>query len=374
MFKLLAFFTALVLSGAPLGAAEPAPIKLAAILAISGRYAILGEPMKNAIMIAQKHVNASGGIKGHPLEIEFLDDEGQADTAAQLATGAIGRGVAGIIGSNSTAASVAIARAATQAKVPLIYMTPTADVWNTKAGVAHYVFQTTPRDAVELPALLAFITSKLGDRKIGILHDENPYGAGGAKIITDIADANHVDIVANESYPGTATDFTPQLIHIKNSGAQTIVLLGSNTAPPLAVRQIHQLGLNVHIVGSLGIVSDQFLTVAGKDGENVYSDTNLNFTHPNAVQKTFLQKYHDAYRARPSNFAAFANDAVELFAYAFRQTGGATNGDAFAAALEQMKPLTLVTATYQMTPSDHNGVKAPDVHVAVDRNQIWFNL
>ena len=63
-----------------------------------------------------------------------------------------------------------------------------------------------------------------------------------------------------------------------------------------------------------------------------------------------------------------------LFANALRSNGGKTDGDSIANALEHMKPTPLSGGTYQYTAADHNGLKASDVHVVVDHNQIWFGV
>ena len=43
-------------------------------------------------------------------------------------------------------------------------------------------------------------------------------------------------------------------------------------------------------------------------------------------------------------------------------------------ALESMKALPLIAGTYHFTAQDHNGLRPSDVHLAVDKNAIWFNL
>jgi ABC-type branched-subunit amino acid transport system substrate-binding protein len=57
-----------------------------------------------------------------------------------------------------------------------------------------------------------------------------------------------------------------------------------------------------------------------------------------------------------------------------RNSGGKTDGDSLVNALETMKPVSLITGTFHFTPKDHNGLTASDIHMAVDKNQIWFNL
>ncbi len=370
----LAAVSALALCAPVASAAAPSgpPVVVGAILSTSGLYAPLGEPERNALKLAEADINAHGGINGHPLQISIVDDEGKGDTAAQLATSLIGQNVAAIIGGSLTPTSAAIARVTQAAKVLQIYMTPTSQLWDAKAGVAKYLFEATPRNALEAVKLLSFAKTKLGTKKIGLLHDDAPYGTAGAAIATAEAANQGLTIVDDEPFPIATTDLTAQLGKIKASGADTIVIWTASPAAALAVRQIRQLGLNVKVVGSTGIVSDNFLRVAGKDGEGVASDMDLNVTHPDAAQRAFLNAYRAAYHARPNNFASFAWDAAHLAARALAQASGKSDGDSLAAAMLAMRPYTGSTGTFRFTSTDHNGMRPDDIHIAVDRNGVWF--
>src|ERR1700680_1965976 len=82
-------------------AAAPAsgtPVTVGVILSITGPYAPLGEPERNAFVLAEKEINEHGGVNGRPIKFLIENDEGKADTAAQLATSLIGQNVALIIG------------------------------------------------------------------------------------------------------------------------------------------------------------------------------------------------------------------------------------------------------------------------------------
>jgi branched-chain amino acid transport system substrate-binding protein len=374
---LLSLLAAAALAVLPqIAPAAPAgqPIVIGAILSTTGLYAPLGEPESKALRLAEKDINAHGGIAGRPLHIIIEDDEGKGDTAAQLATGLIGQNVAAIIGGSLTPTSLAIARVTSAAKVVQLYPTPTSAVWNAKGGVAKYIFEVTPRNEIEATKLLSFTKGKLGAKKIALLHDDAPYGTQGAAIATDEAHRQGLEVVDDEPFPITSTDLTAQLGRIKASGADTIVIWTASPAAALAVRQIRQLGLNASVVGSTGIVSDNFLRIAGKDGDGVYADMDLNVTHPNAPQRAFMNAYHAAYDARPNNFASFVWDAAHLAALALNATHGNSDGDALSAALVSMKPYAGSTGTFKFSDSDHNGMTPEDVHVAIDRNAIWFTL
>jgi branched-chain amino acid transport system substrate-binding protein len=360
--------------GAAAGAPKGEPLLIGAILSTTGAFAPLGEPERNALLIAEQRINAGGGIAGRPLKIEIVDDEGKPDVAAQLATSLVGEHAIAIIGGTLTAPTSAILRVTQAAGIPQIFMNPSAEIWDTKNGVAKNLFETTPRNETEGAALLDFAKAKLHTKKLAILHDENAYGAAGSVVLANEAQKRGIDVVANEDYPTTATDVTAQLLKVRDGGADTVAIWGASTACPLIVRQIRQLGLKVNIFGTTGLLSDNFLRVAGKDGDGVYSDSDINFTYPSPAQRAFLEAYRAAYHARPANFGAFAWDAAFILAGAVRDAHGKTDGPALIDALERMKPYVGATATIRFTPTDHNGIGIGDVHIAVDRNAVWFTL
>jgi branched-chain amino acid transport system substrate-binding protein len=349
------------------------PVTIGAILSITGPYAPLGEPERNAIQIAVADVNATGGINGRPLQVQILDDESKADVAQQLATQLVGQKVAAIIGASLSPTSEAVARVANDAKVLQIYMTPTLSVWQTKAGIRKYTFEATPHNELEVAKLFTFMKNTLHTQKLAVLHDDQLYGTQGTLVAEAESKAQNVPIVDEEAYAVAATDVTPQLQKAKASGADTILIYTAAPSAGILVRQVHQFGLKAHLIGTTGIVSDNFLKVTGKDGDGVYADMDLDRTYPNALQKKLLAAYRAAYNAGANNFASFAWDAVHLAAYALR-TAKSTDGDKLAAALESMKPYTGTTGTFKFTPADHNGFNAADIRIVIDHNGVWETL
>ena len=366
----------LALFAVPAGAAaKPAgpPIAIGAILSITGPYAPLGEPERNAITIAVADVNASGGIGGRPLTVQILDDESKADTAQQLATQLVGQHVAAIIGGSISPTSEAIARVANDAKVLHVFLTPTQSVWNTKNGIRRYTFEATPHNELEVTKLFTFMKGTLKTEKLAVLHDDQLYGTQGSQVSAAEAKAQNIAIVDDEPYAVAATDVTPQLQKARASGADTILIFTAAPSAGILVRQVRQFGIKAHLIGTTGIVSDNFLTVTGKDGDGVYADMDLDRTFPSDAQKKLLTAYRSAYKAGANNFASFAWDAVHLVAYALRTTKS-TDADKLSAALETMKPYVGTTGTYKMTPADHNGFNASDIRIVVDRNGVWETL
>jgi branched-chain amino acid transport system substrate-binding protein len=231
----------------------------------------------------------------------------------------------------------------------------------------------TPRNELEAQKLLGFIRTRLKGTKIALLHDEAQYGSVGASVVESEAKAQNVQIVVDDSFAINATDLTPQLQKAKDAGADTILIWTASPAAALLVRQARQLGLKVNIVGSTGIVSDNFLKVSGRDGYGVYADQSLDLTHPTPEQAAFITAYRGTYHARANNFASFAWDAAHVAAWALDRTKGDPSGDAVANALETMKPLRGSTGLHAFSATDHNGMEARDIRIVIEHGA-WETL
>ena len=66
-------------------AAVKAPIKVGAVLSLTGSYAGLGAPEKNTLEMEVAAINAAGGVKGQQIEL-FIEDDATDPAKAQAAT------------------------------------------------------------------------------------------------------------------------------------------------------------------------------------------------------------------------------------------------------------------------------------------------
>jgi branched-chain amino acid transport system substrate-binding protein len=354
------------------GGAAPEPIRIGAILSYSGPSAPLGIPQVNALKLAETEINAHGGVAGRPIHFDIVDDGAKPDVAAQLATQMVSSGVAAIICGTRVVTTDAAARVTSAAGVLQVYLTPGAEAWHARDGsVVKNVFEAAARDQLEAQALLHYARTKLHAKSIAILHDENLYGTNGAKIVGDQARADGMTVLGEEAYPGTATDFTPQIVRLREAKADILILWGATQTPALATRAARTLGIKTPILGSSGILSPAFVNVAGSAADDVYSAANLDFKDPSAQQRALADAYQKAYNERIVAFAAQAWDGAHIIAEAIAAAHGKTDGASLQAALERGTPIHGVQGTFRFSPTDHNGLGADDVHIVVARNGAW---
>jgi len=378
MRTMLSFVAALVaalsLAGTTVVSAAGEPILVGVVISTSGPSAPLGVPQKNAFAIVERDINAHGGVDGRPLHFEIVDDEAKPDVAAQLAQQLIGKGAVAIICGTRTATSAAATRVTVGANVVQLFLTPSTELWKTPKGVAKTLFQVASASDDEALAYTSYAKNVLKAKTMAIVHDENQYGTVAAAATDAAGKQLGVNTVANESYPGDATDFTPQLLRIKAANPDVIMLLGATNTPALLTVQARTLGLKMPVVGSSALLSPAFLKVVGPSVGQLSSVSNLNFSNPDPVAKAFMKEYTDEYHIPLVGFGAFAADSGNLIAKALVKAHGKYDGTTLATALETMGPMRGTTGTFHYTATDHNGLTSKDVHIAVDRNGEWVTL
>src|ERR1700733_4226838 len=103
----LLFGIGLGLGASAAWAAEP--YELSVILPLSGNASFLGKSEQQSLQLAEKVVNATGGIQGRPLHFAFQDDETSPQIAVQLAGQVIAKQPTIMFGSALVALCAAIA-------------------------------------------------------------------------------------------------------------------------------------------------------------------------------------------------------------------------------------------------------------------------
>ena len=186
-------------------------IKIGAIVSVTGAGAGLGVPERNGLLLAEKDINAKGGIKGRPIKIIVEDDASNPDTALSKANDLIfGQKVQALLGPSLTASTVAVGGVTHANKIPQIAFTGIGPaVERDRKCVAHVL----PPQRLNATALLEYAKS-IKATKIGVLHDAG-YGNVVMAELKPLADKYGVKLVAVEKFEIGATDTTTQAAKVK---------------------------------------------------------------------------------------------------------------------------------------------------------------
>ncbi|HEX3991186.1 MAG TPA: ABC transporter substrate-binding protein, partial [Acetobacteraceae bacterium] len=180
------------------------PIKLGAILSISGPGAAMGVGYKGAVDFFPKE------IAGHPVEYIVRDDATDANTGYTVAQKMISEDhIDAFIGPSLTATDAAVAPLANQAHVPMIAMAP----YEYDPAKQPYTFS----DAQPLPLMVAAVFRYMqahGVKQIGYIGFSDGWGDQVLAATKHDAETGDIKILADERYARTDTSAEAQVLKL----------------------------------------------------------------------------------------------------------------------------------------------------------------
>jgi branched-chain amino acid transport system substrate-binding protein len=338
--------------GAP---AEEGPIRIGAVLDITGPGANLGGPERDTLELLAEQVNAEGGVDGRQIELDIRDNQSREDEAATQLNSLLQEDVDIILGASRTGPSLAMRPLAEQAEMPMISLSANIAI----VEGSEWVFKTAQNDSVVVQKLLDWMDAQ-GYETVGLARDASAFGEGVADIFRE--ESGNPDIIAvEERFATDATDFTAQMVSLRSAGADVNVIWGIPPAAATATVAYRDLGLETPLLHSHGIGNPAFLEVAGEAangvvfpiGKLLVADELPEDDPQYEVITTFAQNYEAEYGTMPSTFAGHAWDAFNLAVNAFREVG--TDPQAVRDYLETAE-LVGISGIYRMTPEDHSGL------------------
>ena len=375
--KVTAFIVSLALVMAPrLWAAEP--IRIGAVLAVTGPASFLGEPEKNTAKMMEEELNKSGGLLGRPVEIIVYDDEGDATKAVTAVDRLLKKDkVVAIVGPGLTGTTLAAAPKIEEAKIPAISLGAAKKIIQ---PVKSWIFKTPQSDEFAVKKIYQH-AKKAGIQKVAIITASDGFGAAGKEELKLLAKDYGMTIVADEAFGPKDTDMTSQLTKIKGTDAQAIICWGTNPGPAVIARNRLQLGIKTPLYMSHGVASKKFIELAGESAEGILLpagwlnvDEQIPASNPlKKVVSAYKKGYEAKFKQEVSPFGGYAWDAVMLFAQAIKNANSAEPA-AIRDALEKIKGFNGVTGTFNFSPEDHNGLtEAAFVMVTISKGD-WKTI
>jgi len=339
------------------------PIKIGAVFSVTGGAAKLGGPEKNAALMIVDQINASGGVNGRPIELIVEDDAGVEENTINALQKLINLdNVVAIIGPTRSGNGIAAAPICEEAGVPLVSC---AAAWvqlfpekNPANPMFKYVFKTPQNDSHCARTILADCKAK-GYTKVAIITGTTGFGAAGRMELLNYAPEFGIEIIADETYPGDASDLTPQLTNIKARTPQALINWSIVDAQKLIAAQMKQIALNVQLYQSHGFGNKGYITPEGEGllfpvGRLlVLSD--LDASNPQyKVLSSFKADYEAKYNEEVSTFAGHAYDALWLVVGAIKAKDATRTG--IRDGLEMTKNYVGTAGIFNMAPDDHCGL------------------
>jgi len=355
---------ALVVAAGPASAAGP--VRLGAVLSVTGPASFLGEPEKNTIQMEVDKINAAGGVLGRPLEVVILDDETDVNKAV-LATDRLIKKerVAAILGPTTSGNSLAVMGKAAAARAPLISCSAAEKI--TKP-VNPYIFKVAPSDRLARGRLLAH-AKKQGYKKLAILTVSDGFGQAGREVLKELIPAEGFELTADEVFGPKDTDMTAQLTKLQGTSPDAVICWGTNPGPAVVAKNRVQLGMTTPLYMSHGVASKKFIELAGDAAEGlllpagkITAAAKLPDADPEKAQLVaYAKAYEEGFKAPVSTFGGHGYDSLHLAVRAIADAGS-DKPEAIRAALEKIAGFPGIGGVFTFSPADHAGL-GPDAFI-----------
>ena len=204
-------------------------------------------------------------------------------------------------------------------------------MWNT--------FRTCGRDDQQGLVAGSYLADKFKGKKVAVVHDKTPYGKGLADETQKAMNAKGLKEVVYEGVNPGEKDYSALVSKLKQAGVDVVYFGGLHTEAGLIIRQMRDQGLNAPMMSGDGIVSAEFVSIAGPGADGTLMtfspDPRKNPNAKDAVAK-FKAKNYD-----PEAYTLYSYAATQILAEAAKQAGS-PDGKKMAAIMTAGKPFKTV--------------------------------
>jgi branched-chain amino acid transport system substrate-binding protein len=208
------------------------------------------------------------------------------------------------------------------------------------------MFRIRAGDRLRAKATAESVVGVLKKKKIAIINIQDQYGTSISDELKKNLAVAGVDVVAHETHSLRDTDFAPQLLNIKNSGAEALVAFGYIRDIGLMIKQRRSLGMtNIPFVSVSSVNEDSMLElVTLADLENVIgvADAVLGQSNPNGPRsEKFVKDFSARFKVPPDGFGSVYYDGAMIVAEALKKVGpDAEKVRGFLAGLKEFQGVT----------------------------------
>jgi branched-chain amino acid transport system substrate-binding protein len=271
-----------------------------------------GASMRQGAELAAREVNANGGIGSRPLELRFVDDGADPDSALRVAQRLHDAPeVVAVVGHVNSGAMLNAA-AAYERGLPAVATSATSGLIS---RLGDWVFRVAPSDSAN-SVELARVAREI-DRPVAVLYENEDYGRGLADGFRGALAGSGGRVLTIDPYLPTTADFRPYLERMRQQGAGVVFIAGLETDAARIIDQAREIGLEARFLGGDGM---EGLTGMGAAYEGTLVGV---LFHPDAspLATAFAAQFREAFGREPDSFAALGYDATRLIAEAARAAG-----------------------------------------------------
>lgn len=280
-------------SGGSISGSSGGSITVALIQPYSGAEAYYGKYENDAWTLAEQKYGST--INGHAIKLVRADSKCDPATAVSAVRQVLADNPTVINGSDCSGDTLAMLPITTAKHIPLVSENLAPKITTTGSK---YIWRVQVSDAATNKYFGKYLASK-GYKNLGIIHDTTSYGTANAQTLVDGLTAAGAKVSVQASYDASATDYSGQILKLKNANVDAAYIEGYDLQEGNLVKQARSLGLTAPIYGPTTASDSTFIKAAGSAANGMQFATSF-IPDWNSTASSFSQKWNSKFGYEPN--------------------------------------------------------------------------
>ncbi len=339
----LVVLLALALFAVPAAAQQP-PIKIGAILPLTGSGASYGVWMKGGTEIATEEINAGGGIMGRKLQVIYEDHAADASKAVNAMQRLVEVEKVPFTLTSYSSPTLAIQPIGARDKVVMMNGGGQSDNLANK----EYLYNNIPVVSNEVAVMSDWLTKDKKFKAVVMIVANDEAGRNSAKSFRERFTAGGGRVLGEEQVALDGNDFRAQLAKLKAAGGDLLFISSYGRNVAIIADQAREIGMTIPMAATSWALIPEVLKSKGAQGMLM---TKLPYNPDSA----FARKFKDKYKTDAGFFAVQYYSATKIFAKAAEEAmkthGGRLDGEGIKNAIESIKAFDTVAGKLVFQPN-----------------------
>lgn len=358
------------------GGRSSEPLKVGAVLPLSGAGAYFGVAGRKGIELAVEQINGDGGINGSPISVNFSDSQCSPLGAKQAAEKVIANGANAILGDECSSATLGMMPVLKNEKIPAV--TPGSSALAITDPGNPWMFRIMPNEVMQGADLASNAAKKMNAKTAVILHENTDAGIGNAEVFKKFFEQDGGKVLDNIGFDRDVQDFTSIATRVAALGdvdvipTYTLEGQGANITNSLAQAKVTKGN-----GGQAVQISTIWLPIGFEDkvapgaAEGFVRIVQFDPNDPNQAATKFLKDFKAKFNAVPNHISAHAYDALMVIAQAAKSQKSTAPAD-IQAGLVAIDGFEGVTGTVTFAKNDKPTCSCPNEQQNIEMDTIHY--